>query len=140
MPTEAQIEAAARAIDEVTDEVSLAFRQLSTPDDERLQQYRAADLALRRKQAIAALTAAEAAAWQPIETAPKMKTILLFAVTDVDERGVVRNWKMATGSWHTGYENTESYTPWEWNGHQLRVFDIQPTHWYPLPQPPGETE
>lgn len=81
--------------------------------------------------------------WQPIESAPKMRTVLLFAVTDVAEDGTVRNWKMATGSYHMGYEDERSkargYTPWEWGGHQLKAYEVQPTHWMPLPPPP-ETE
>jgi hypothetical protein len=79
--------------------------------------------------------------WQPIETAPRMRTILLFAVTDVAEDGSVRNWKMATGSWHTGYEDERSkergYTPWNWDGSQLKAYQVQPTHWMPLPPAPA---
>lgn len=78
--------------------------------------------------------------WQPIETAPKMQTILLFAVSDIGERGEVKNWKMATGSWHTGYDNdrskTEGYSPWNWDGRQLKIYELHPTHWMPLPSPP----
>jgi hypothetical protein len=78
--------------------------------------------------------------WEPIETAPKMRTILLFAVTDRAADGTVRNWRMATGSWLEGYEDERSvaqgYTPWFWGGHQLKVYDHQPTHWMPLPSPP----
>ena len=70
--------------------------------------------------------------WRPIETAPKMKTILLFAVTDIDETGEVKNWRMATGFWHTGYEE------WEWEGRTVKSYDHQPTHWMPLPEPPME--
>jgi hypothetical protein len=78
--------------------------------------------------------------WQPIETAPKMRNILLFAVTDIAVDGTVKNWKMGTGSWHTGYEDALSmergYTPWTWNGDQVKVYEVQPTHWMPLPQGP----
>jgi hypothetical protein len=73
--------------------------------------------------------------WQPIETAPKMKTILLFAVTDIDEDGTIRNWKMGTGFWHTGWENDDIHSPWEW-GRQLYKYELYPTHWMPLPNPP----
>jgi hypothetical protein len=79
-------------------------------------------------------------AWQPIDSAPKMRTILMFAVTDRADDGSVRNWKMATGSWHTGFDDAMSasrgYTPWEWGGYQLKNYDHQPTHWMPLPAPP----
>ncbi len=75
--------------------------------------------------------------WRPIETAPKMKTLLLWAVTDIGEDGEIKNWKMATGSWHTGYENDATRTPWEWGGRQLMKYEIQPTHWQPLPAAPS---
>lgn len=79
-------------------------------------------------------------AWQDISTAPKMRTILLFAVTDIAEDGSVRNWKMATGCWHTGYEDDQSgaanLTSWNWDGHQVKKYEVQPTHWMPLPAPP----
>lgn len=78
--------------------------------------------------------------WQPIATAPKMRVLLLFAVSDVADDGTVRNWKMATGSYHTGYEDERSkergYSPWSWDGHQLKVYELHPTHWMPLPDPP----
>jgi hypothetical protein len=80
--------------------------------------------------------------WQPIETAPKMRTLLLFAVSDVDANGTVRNWHMATGSYHTGYDDEYSkargISPWCWDGHQLKVYELHPTHWMPLPDPPKE--
>jgi len=87
-------------------------------------------------------TPAAGETWQPIATAPKMRTILLFAVTDVDEHGRVLNWKKATGFWHTGYDDARSkatgYTPWNWEGHQLKLHDHQPTHWMPLPASPQD--
>lgn len=78
--------------------------------------------------------------WETIDTAPKMRTILLFAVSDVADDGTVLNWKMATGSYHTGYDDERSreqgYSPWEWDGHQLMDYQLQPTHWMPLPKGP----
>lgn len=68
--------------------------------------------------------------WQPIETAPKMKVLLLFAVTHIDENGEIQNWKMATGCYSIGYES------WIWDGRPLKPYDHQPTHWMPLPKPP----
>ena len=76
--------------------------------------------------------------WQPIETAPSGKILLLFAVTDIRDDGVVKNWKMATGSRHYRHGD-EPFGPWTWNGIELRVYDIQPTHWQPLPAPPEAT-
>ena len=80
--------------------------------------------------------------WQPIETAPKMRTILLFAVTEVnDVSGAAVNWKMHTGWFHLGFDTQasrdEGWSPWTWNGDQLRAYDTQPTHWMPLPEPPA---
>lgn len=102
---------------------------ISCPYETRM---RAAEGALERLRA--------AMTWQPIESCPKMRTVLLFAVTDVADDGTVRNWKMATGSWHTGYEDArskaEGFTPWNWDGHQLKVYELQPTHWMPLPSAP----
>jgi hypothetical protein len=68
--------------------------------------------------------------WRDIESAPHGKIILLFAVTDRSDKGVI-NWKMATGS-------TPFYGPveWRWDGYQLREWDVKPTHWMPLPAPP----
>jgi hypothetical protein len=68
--------------------------------------------------------------WRDIESAPHGKIILLFAVTDRSDKGVI-NWKMATGS-------TPFYGPveWRWDGYQLREWDVKPTDWMPLPAPP----
>jgi hypothetical protein len=68
--------------------------------------------------------------WNTIETAPKMKNLLLWAATDIDEAGQIKNWKMDTGYWSSGVER------WVWSGYQVRKSDIQPTHWMPLPEPP----
>ena len=77
--------------------------------------------------------------WQPIETAPKMKTVLLFAVTDVAEDGRVRNWQMGTGFYHEGWTDARNNgaSPWEWEGHHVQPWQPLPTHWMPLPMPPA---
>ncbi len=69
--------------------------------------------------------------WKPIETAPPMKNLLLFAVTDTDEAGKVRNWKMDTGYYSSGAK------AWTWSGYQLKSYDIKPTHWMHVPKPPS---
>lgn len=74
--------------------------------------------------------------WQDIKTAPRMKTVLLFAVTDITKNGRVVNWKMATGAYHDGYEGDPKYSPWNWDGRQLKSYDVKPTHWMHLPEPP----
>ena len=73
-----------------------------------------------------ALEAAEAAAWEPIEISPKMKNVLMFAITDTE----TGNWKMDTGYWNSSAEC------WVWEGRQIRKYDTQPTHFIPLPPPP----
>lgn len=87
----------------------------------------------RAAERIRALTddTAPQAGWQSIETAPKGKILLLFAVTDRKEDGSITNWKMATGS--TPFEGP---VEWTWDGYRLREWDVQPTHWMPLPAAP----
>ena len=70
-------------------------------------------------------------AWRPIETAPQSKTILLFAVSDIAPDGDIRNWRMATGFYNGGADC------WVWDGNQIRIYDLHPTHWMPLPAPPA---
>jgi len=69
--------------------------------------------------------------WKPIETAPLMKIILLFAVTDVGANGEALNWKMGTGC-------LDREGQWEWGGRKLQPYDAWPTHWMSLPRPPVE--
>ena len=69
--------------------------------------------------------------WQPIETAPKGRVILLWAITDRGDDGEVINWKMATGA-----APFDGPTEWIWDGYRLREWDVHPTHWMPLPEPP----
>lgn len=82
--------------------------------------------------------------WQPIETAPKMRTVLLFAVTDRDEHGRVRNWKMGTGFYHEGWTDGREHrlpaSPWSWEGRHIEPWEPLPTHWMPLPRPPAEDD
>lgn len=75
-------------------------------------------------------TDAEPVAWQHIETAPKMREILLWADTSTAD---FRNWKMASGYYH------DRMNVWIWAGEQVRNWEFPPTHWMPLPAAPGET-
>lgn len=68
--------------------------------------------------------------WQPIASAPKQRVILLWALTDTE----TGNWKTATGYWMPGYGDDPG--AWWWDGRQLKSYDIQPTHWQRLPEPP----
>ena len=67
--------------------------------------------------------------WQPIETAPIMHTVLLWAWVDTE----TGNWRMATGYWSFGHE------AWKWEGQVLKADEAQPTHWQHLPDPPEDT-
>lgn len=53
----------------------------------------------------------------------------------------VLNWKMATGSWASGWDDEQSkaegFTPWKWGCHQLKIYDHQPTYWQALPPAPA---
>jgi len=68
--------------------------------------------------------------WQLIETAPKMKAILMWALTDTS----TGNWSMGSGYWHEGYGGEPGV--WIWEGRRLKNYDTQPTHWMPMPDPP----
>lgn len=77
--------------------------------------------------------------WLPIESAPKMKSVLLFAVTDIGDDGSIRNWRMGTGFHHEGWEGSNEqngYSPWCWEGRHVAPWEVQPTHWQPLPSAP----
>lgn len=64
--------------------------------------------------------------WKPIDSAPKGKIILLWAVTSVNPP----NWKMATG-----YQANNG--DWQWDGEWLKPYQVKPTHWQSLPAPPS---
>lgn len=70
----------------------------------------------------AAITAYQAEAWQPIETAPKGQVILGYQATPGDWEG-----RMAV-CW--------DFAP---DGRSLFIGDggLMPTHWQPLPNPPA---
>lgn len=75
------------------------------------------------------------AEWWTVSSAPEMKVILLWGVTDRGPNGEIRNWKMATGCRHVGYKGDKW---WEWDGRTLADYDHQPTHWMYLPEPPND--
>ena len=65
---------------------------------------------------------------EEVVTAPKLQVPLLFAIVDTE----TGNWKMETGCW------SEGHGIWVWKGRPLKQYDVQPTHWRPLPEPPSE--
>lgn len=65
--------------------------------------------------------------WQPIESAPVGKTLVLWADISMPD---LPNWRMATG-W-LGYDGV-----WEWDGTRLdKEYHLKPTHWQPMPKRP----
>ena len=68
--------------------------------------------------------------WQPIETAPKDETtVLLYCPESWDTNGVRVGW------WNGGAWYAE-----EWSSNPLTDFYGKPTHWHPLPPPPGKDD
>ena len=113
MITETMVEAACRA---------LATNMSAIPWDEYGEENRC-DV---RKGMRAALEAADAAAWQPIETAPKDGTDILVSMWEDHQLVVV------------SFDETQPKSKFPWLG----VPDgpgyaaSAPTHWRPLPEPP----
>lgn len=63
--------------------------------------------------------------WQPIETAPKDGTSVLF---------YLRHGGFCFGGWQEWEDSTgKSMSAWQDNG---EGFTLDPTHWMPLPAPP----
>jgi hypothetical protein len=77
--------------------------------------------------------------WQPIETAPKDRLVLLYVPRNPPE-GKLHNpmtigW--ADGLYHDGtiyWLSVEKSIVWDDLG--LRPIEIYPTHWMPMPEPP----
>lgn len=91
--------------------------------------------------------ASAASGWQPIETAPKGRKLLLYYT---QSNGVGRTitgqyYLAGTLDWHDDAEtNGDDYAPEGWYEAVETHEDIQPTespptHWMPLPAPPGIT-
>lgn len=77
---------------------------------------------------IAALEAAEAVKWQPIETAPKDGSKFLI-LTRIGE--VLDGWRQKN---HQGFERIDHSR----ECYSYFCLEHEPTHWQPLPQPPKE--
>lgn len=79
-----------------------------------------------------ALRAADAAGWQPIETAPTNVSILVF-IPDLDHYGpgIYRAILVDMGTGRRWHATTVAM------GRDLGPHDT-PTHWRPLPTPPGD--
>lgn len=65
--------------------------------------------------------------WQPIETAPKDRPII---VSNGEAVGEAQYHESAEGWWWAGYHPTDASDGCVW----------QPAHWMPLPAPPKEND
>lgn len=66
--------------------------------------------------------------WQNIDTAPK-NTDVLVAVCDK-----FWNYRVGVAMYHTYAYKSGGWWQWEW---EYEPNEISPTHWMPLPDPPG---
>lgn len=81
----------------------------------------------------AAIEAALAVSWQPIETAPKNGDEIILGCSRGKER-----WS-ESGFWHDGSENYWKSSGWYSEmdrGNLLTATRSNPTHWMPFPEPP----
>ena len=116
--TDARIEAAARALCD-----SQGYR----PDGDEITPTNYPEMDVNWKvyeeEATIAITAADAAAWMPIETAPKDRTRIMIRKT-------------------TGHICVAFFDDGEWYGDDWYCVhhDEYITHWQPLPAPPDDGE
>ena len=85
----------------------------------------------------AAITAADATAWSPIETAPKDAEMILLGYLDVSGKFSAR-----TAEWalvHPRSSDKEWAYAWVCKMSD-RLVDQRATHWQPLPKPPTPRE
>ena len=114
MITEAMVEAAAKTMLDV----SFGRKAHREPLDWELRMVRAA------------LEAAERAAWQPIETAPRDSR------TDI---WIARGKQIAVASWFAEWKYCRGGPKTNcWVQPGGAVFEPSPTHWRPLPSPPTD--
>jgi hypothetical protein len=131
MTSNAEIEAAAKALFEIQ---GSHFVGKWTDAYEKLRE-------IWRERARAALTAAERARWQPIETAPKDGTpVLLWLKNKFDRNYTVMGLcdLIRIGFWqHRRWVTIEVEDCWmpDWC-----PLDVNPSHWRELPSPPDGAE
>jgi hypothetical protein len=80
--------------------------------------------------------------WQTMDTCPRGKNVILFAVTAIED-GVVKNWRMDSGFIRYGDDDpwladVDGYTGIHWHGNWLKGYELMPTHWHPMPNEPEE--
>lgn len=79
-------------------------------------------------------------AWSTVDKIVPQKIFMLWALTG-DMIGGKPNWKMATGYFSPiGTEAERDETGWVWDGRRLRTYDVQPTHFRSLFDPPADVQ
>lgn len=76
--------------------------------------------------------------WQPIETMPHGKLVLLCGFTGLfdDDRAAPGNWRIGVGCLAKNCTLEGGPDPLIWDMKVVEADDPQPTHWQPLPEPP----
>ncbi len=99
--------------------------------DDLIDRYLVAEAALRDAQA------QQAAAWHPIETAPKDGTVVLLYQPAGRWKSSARSRQqvVSTGYWH---QPGNPASPGFWCAAVMVAY--RPTHWMPLPLPPAPDE
>jgi hypothetical protein len=98
----------------------------------------------------------EMSEWQPIETAPKGKKVIVFGEVpgmSHPQTVVARYWTRHTLPVAEGFEDEDwvdlsgdgdAYMPEDWYeetmGEDVAAVNLKPTHWMPLPEPPKGAE
>lgn len=78
----------------------------------------------------------QAGRWQPIKTAPKDGSVILLYCPDAREPSVILGeWSEFESALQPGKVVIAEWTD-TWAEREL---DCEPTHWQPLPEPPGKT-
>lgn len=75
--------------------------------------------------------------WQPIETAPKDSRDLILYFPDATLKVMICCWI----EWDYGEEVDEGYADGWYHqkvgdGSDSQIYDVEPTHWMELPEPP----
>ncbi len=75
--------------------------------------------------------------WQPISTAPKDGSILLYAVgADARPMHVIARWDCATHAFSSRTVCPTKNCDFRWLGEMGIRYGVVFTHWMPLPEPP----
>jgi len=74
----------------------------------------------------------EITGWQPIETAPKNKQVIMLFFPNGCDMQMVEKSKIGLGFW-----DTDDWYHLDSRGFSMTYLGEIPTHWMPLPDPPS---